>query len=47
MTHIFIEQCTATDWAVKYGDIAIHVEEYEQAAALSLKLGELIGLIRY
>lgn len=47
MTHIFIEECTSTDWAVKYGDVAIHVEEYEQAAALALKIATQLGLIGY
>lgn len=47
MTHIFIEECTPTDWAVKYGDVAIHVEEYEQAAALALKICVQLGLMGY
>ena len=45
MTHMFIEENTPTDWGVHYGDVVIHCEEFEQAAALALKIATQLGLI--
>lgn len=44
MIHVFVEE-EKSGYAVKCGDMAIHVSTYEQAADLAIKIGQTLGKI--
>lgn len=46
MIHIFIEE-EKNGYAVKYGDMAVHVSTYEQAMDLAVNLGQTLGKIGF
>lgn len=44
MTHIFIEE-ESKGYAVKIGDLVVHVSDYDQAMQMAVKIAQTLGLI--
>ena len=44
MTHIFIEE-ESKGYAVKFGDLVVHVSDYDQAMQMAVKMAQTLGLI--
>ena len=44
MTHIFIEE-ESKGYAVKFGDLVVHVSDYDQAMQMAVKMARTLGLI--
>lgn len=46
MIHIFIEE-EKNGFKVQIGEVAYHVNTFEQATGLAIKVGQMLGKIEY
>lgn len=46
MVHVFIEE-EKTGFKVQFGEMEFHVNTYEQATDLAIKVGQTLGKIGY